>query len=117
MCYEPPEDRAGRARSRVAFAASVRSARGRYAGDRAGVHRGGLGVRKLEVRGRTISKVRDTSRGNRERVTTEASTSRRAAVEGAPVEMVPTTAREHITGFAALNIPHAWRLGGDWHDA
>ena len=38
-------------------------------------------------------------------------------VEPVPVEMVPTTRRQHITGFAALNIPHAWRLGGDWHDA
>ena len=50
-------------------------------------------------------------------MTTETSTSQRAAVEGVPVEMVPTTAREHITGVAALNIPHAWRLGGDWHEA
>ena len=31
--------------------------------------------------------------------------------------MVATTARQHVTGFAALNIPHARRLGGDWHDA
>ncbi|MCY4660200.1 MAG: hypothetical protein OXF93_10375 [Acidobacteria bacterium] len=47
----------------------------------------------------------------------ETSTSQRAGVEGVPVEMVPTTRREHITGFAALNIPHALRLGGDWHEA
>ena len=40
-----------------------------------------------------------------------------SAPEGVPVEMVPTTAREHITGFAALNIPHPRRPGGDWHDA
>ncbi len=50
-------------------------------------------------------------------LTSEASGSEQAAVEGVPVEMVPTTAREHITGFAALNIPHAWRLSGDWHEA
>ncbi len=50
-------------------------------------------------------------------MTSEASGSAQAAVEGVPVEMVPTTAREHITGFAALNIPHAWRLSGDWHEA
>lgn len=43
--------------------------------------------------------------------------SRPAAVEGIPVELVPTTAREHITGAAALNVPHAWRLGGDWHQS
>ena len=47
----------------------------------------------------------------------EMSADQRVAVEGVPVEMVPTTARAHITGFAALNIPHAWRLGGYWHDA
>ena len=45
------------------------------------------------------------------------SAGQRAAVEGVPVEMVPTTAREHITGSAALNIPHRWRLGGDWHQS
>ena len=50
-------------------------------------------------------------------MTTVTSTAQPAAVEGVPVEMVPTTAREHITGFAALNIPHASRLGGDWHEA
>ena len=54
---------------------------------------------------------------NHERRATETSTSQRAAVEGVPVAMVPTTTREHITGFAALNIPNAWRLGGDWHEA
>ena len=47
----------------------------------------------------------------------EMSANQRVAVEGVPVEMIPTTARAHITGFAALNIPHAWRLGGYWHDA
>jgi len=46
-------------------------------------------------------------------MTRETSASPRGALEGVPVEMVPTTAREHITGFAALNIPHAWRLSGD----
>ena len=50
-------------------------------------------------------------------MTTETSTGQPVVVEGVPVEMVPTTAREHITGFAALNIPHASRLGGDWHEA
>ena len=45
------------------------------------------------------------------------SAGQQAAVEGVPVEMVPTTAREHITGSAALNIPYAWRLGGDWHQS
>ena len=38
-------------------------------------------------------------------------------VEGIRVGMVPTTPRRHITGVAALNIPHARRLGGDWQDA
>ena len=33
-----------------------------------------------------------------------------------PVEIVPTTRRYHITGFAALNIPNVRRLGGDWHE-
>ena len=50
-------------------------------------------------------------------MTMETSTGQRAVLEGVPVKMVPTTAREHITGFAALNIPHRWRLGGDWHEA
>ena len=50
-------------------------------------------------------------------MTRETSASQRGAVEDVPVEMIPTTAREHITGFDALNIPHAWRLGGDWHEA
>ena len=45
------------------------------------------------------------------------SSKQRAAVDGIPVQMVPTTAREHITGFAALNIPHGGRPGGDWHEA
>ena len=45
------------------------------------------------------------------------SAGQRSAVEGVPVEMVPTTAREHITGSAALNIPHGWRLGGGWHQS
>ena len=53
----------------------------------------------------------------RERMTTETRTNQPAVVEGVPVEMVPTTAREHITGFAALTIPHPGRLGGDWHEA
>ena len=34
-----------------------------------------------------------------------------------PVEMVPTTAREHITGSATLNIPNPRREVGDWHEA
>ena len=50
-------------------------------------------------------------------MTTKTRIRQHAAVEGVPVEMVSTTAREHITGFAALNVPHTWRLGGDWHDA
>ena len=33
-----------------------------------------------------------------------------------PVEIVPTAARQHLTGFVALNIPSRWRLGGDWHN-
>ncbi len=40
-----------------------------------------------------------------------------AAQPGVPVEMVPATARQHIAGFAALNIAYAWRMGGDWHGA
>ena len=34
-----------------------------------------------------------------------------------PVDLLPTTARNHITGFAALNIPYVRRLSGDWHEA
>ena len=32
-----------------------------------------------------------------------------------PVEVGSTTAREHITGLPALNIPGVWRISGDWH--
>ena len=32
-----------------------------------------------------------------------------------PVQVVPTTARHHITGFLALNIPGVSRMSGDWH--
>ena len=73
--------------------------------------------RELGIGAATIRKVRHTSRGHGERMTTETRTNQPAVAEGIPVEMVPTTAREHITGFAALNIPHAWRLGGDWHQS
>ena len=62
-------------------------------------------------------RVLHRGRGSGERMNRERSASERAAAEGVPVEMVPTTARKHLTGFAALNIPHAWRLGGDWHEA
>ena len=34
-----------------------------------------------------------------------------------PVEIFPTTAREHVMGCAALNIPNPRREGGDWHEA
>lgn len=33
-----------------------------------------------------------------------------------PVEIVPTSAREHITGFMALNIPARFRMSEDWHE-
>ena len=72
---------------------------------------------KLGIGGERGSKIRHRGSLNGEQMTTEISGSQRVAVKGVPVEMVPTTAREHITGFAALNIPHAWRLGGDWHEA
>ena len=32
-----------------------------------------------------------------------------------PVDVGPTTARRHITGSLALNIPGVWRMSGDWH--
>ena len=40
-----------------------------------------------------------------------------AALESFPVGLVPTTPRRHVTGAAALNLPHRWRLGGDWHQS
>ncbi len=66
------------------------------------------GGRELGIANQSIGKgAAAHKQGNRERMTTDTSTIQRVAVEGVPVEMVPTTARGHITGFAALNIPHA----------